>query len=72
MEHRRDRRVRFAPFFKAFSQGAQWLIAGWSSPVARQAHNLKVTGSNPVPATKQDAVMQQQSKAAPRSGLLFL
>ena len=23
--------------------------AGWSSPVARQAHNLKVTGSNPVP-----------------------
>ena len=27
--------------------------AGWSSPVARQAHNLKVTGSNPVPATKQ-------------------
>ena len=27
-------------------------IAGWSSPVARQAHNLKVTGSNPVPATK--------------------
>jgi hypothetical protein len=26
--------------------------AGWSSPVARQAHNLKVTGSNPVPATK--------------------
>ena len=27
------------------------LIAGWSSPVARQAHNLKVTGSNPVPAT---------------------
>ena len=28
------------------------LTAGWSSPVARQAHNLKVTGSNPVPATK--------------------
>ncbi len=26
-------------------------VAGWSSPVARQAHNLKVTGSNPVPAT---------------------
>ena len=30
--------------------GAQF-GAGWSSPVARQAHNLKVTGSNPVPAT---------------------
>ena len=25
--------------------------AGWSSPVARQAHNLKVLGSNPSPAT---------------------
>ena len=28
-------------------------IAGWSSPVARQAHNLKVRGSNPLPATIQ-------------------
>ena len=28
-----------------------FLIAGWSSPVARQAHNLKVAGSNPAPAT---------------------
>ncbi|CCG42885.1 conserved hypothetical protein [Magnetospirillum molischianum DSM 120] len=27
------------------------LLAGWSSPVARQAHNLKVAGSNPAPAT---------------------
>ena len=26
-------------------------IAGWSSQVARWAHNPKVTGSNPVPAT---------------------
>ena len=25
--------------------------AGWSSLVARQAHNLKVVGSNPTPAT---------------------
>ncbi len=25
-------------------------VAGWSSPVARQAHNLKVVGSNPTPA----------------------
>ncbi len=31
---------------------ARTLIAGWSSPVARQAHNLKVAGSNPAPATK--------------------
>ena len=27
------------------------VIAGWSSLVARQAHNLKVVGSNPTPAT---------------------
>jgi hypothetical protein len=29
------------------------VIAGWSSPVARRAHNPKVGGSNPPPATKQ-------------------
>ena len=29
-----------------------FLIAGWSSPVARQAHNLKVLGSNPSPAPR--------------------
>src|SRR5580700_5749946 len=28
-----------------------FLDAGWSSLVARQAHNLKVVGSNPAPAT---------------------
>ena len=28
------------------------IAAGWSSPVARQAHNLKAAGSNPAPATK--------------------
>jgi hypothetical protein len=28
-----------------------FLGAGWSSPVARQAHNLKAAGSNPAPAT---------------------
>src|SRR5712671_2942726 len=38
-------------FGVGFLQGVQRFIAGWSSPVARQAHNLKVTGSNPVPAT---------------------
>ncbi len=26
-------------------------VAGWSSPVARRAHNPKVVGSNPAPAT---------------------
>ncbi len=29
----------------------QALDAGWSSPVARWAHNPKVGGSNPPPAT---------------------
>ncbi len=27
------------------------MVVGWSSLVARQAHNLKVAGSNPAPAT---------------------
>ncbi len=31
---------------------SRFFAAGWSSPVARQAHNLKVAGSNPAPATK--------------------
>src|SRR5680860_1011095 len=30
--------------------------AGWSSSVARRAHNPKVTGSNPVPATIESPV----------------
>ena len=29
-------------------------IAGWSSSVARRAHNPKVIGSNPIPATNAD------------------
>ncbi len=37
--------------------------AGWSSPVARQAHNLKVAGSNPAPATN--------TKARFRAGFFF-
>ena len=37
----------------ASSHSGRWteIDAGWSSPVARQAHNLKVAGSNPAPAT---------------------
>ncbi|MGF6259032.1 hypothetical protein OKW20_006159 [Ensifer sp. LBL] len=42
----RDLRYRDKPL-KRFTLGA-----GWSSPVARQAHNLKAAGSNPAPATK--------------------
>src|SRR5438874_3075601 len=32
--------------------------AGWSSSVARWAHNPEVTGSNPVPATTKGPVIQ--------------
>src|SRR5215813_1873968 len=32
--------------------GSAEFDAGWSSPVARWAHNPKVAGSNPAPATK--------------------
>jgi hypothetical protein len=39
-------------FGSAFETASQRFNAGWSSPVARQAHNLKVIGSNPIPATK--------------------
>jgi hypothetical protein len=34
-----------------FQQKFFLLVAGWSSPVARQAHNLKVVSSNLAPAT---------------------
>ncbi len=40
--------------------------AGWSSPVARQAHNLKVAGSNPAPATN-ITQKNQRFRRKPRS-----
>ena len=40
------------------------IIAGWSSPVARQAHNLKVIGSNPIPATKSHQRLTTHNGAA--------
>jgi hypothetical protein len=48
------KRVRH-PFF---------IIAGWSSPVARQAHNLKVVGSNPTPATNQNNELDKISRTS--------
>jgi hypothetical protein len=36
--------------------------AGWSSPVARQAHNLKAAGSNPAPATTETCKSAQASR----------
>ena len=43
--------------------------AGWSSPVARQAHNLKAAGSNPAPATKSNRDVKSLKSAA--SGRFF-
>ena len=40
--------------------------AGWSSPVARQAHNLKVVGSNPAPAPIGYAQPREQSRGCLR------
>lgn len=42
-------------------------VAGWSSPVARQAHNLKVTGSNPVPATNNYATAPSHPRRGRRA-----
>ena len=38
-------------FLRPLKRRRAMVDAGWSSPVARQAHNLKVVGSNPTPAT---------------------
>ena len=38
--------------------------AGWSSSEARRAHNPKVAGSNPAPATKLDSVEPPYQKSA--------
>jgi len=42
--------------------------AGWSSPVARQAHNLKVTGSNPVPAIRIQQSLKRHASRIRRVG----
>ena len=41
--------------------------AGWSSPVARQAHNLKVVGSNPTPATNSTHKARRRPRFADRA-----
>ena len=46
----------------------QTSVAGWSSPVARQAHNLKVVGSNPTPATNKN--LSKYKVIAPHGALL--
>src|SRR3546814_12183990 len=54
------------PAFCCFGDPArtvELVDAGWSSPVARQAHNLKVVGSNPTPATNKKARVPMGSRA---------
>ena len=41
-----------APTLNQKVECKQFFDAGWSSLVARRAHNPKVVGSNPAPATK--------------------
>jgi hypothetical protein len=45
--------VRCLPHYRLYEVNAlkHRIIAGWSSLVARWAHNPKVVGSNPAPAT---------------------
>ena len=50
----------------------RWLGAGWSSPVARQAHNLKVAGSNPAPATTEPFPEQPAPPVGPSPGRPFV
>src|SRR3954454_25158193 len=57
--------------FDAHSSGCYHSYAGWSSLVARWAHNPKVAGSNPAPATK-TLVWFQLVEPAPRMGSVTL
>ncbi len=47
-------------------------VAGWSSLVARQAHNLEAVGSNPTPATNAKNLGGEIPKLAEGAGLLNL
>ena len=54
-------------FLKGKTYHIQHNIAGWSSLEARRAHNPKVIGSNPVPATyAQIAQLVEQRTENPR------
>ncbi len=44
--------------------------AGWSSPVAREAHNLEVVGSNPAPATSLFGWETDRSRLFEEAGVL--
>ncbi len=59
-------RIHLHPFLLLLQRTLAY-IAGWSSLEARRAHNPKVTGSNPVPATSaQIAQLVEQRTENPR------
>ena len=66
---------RFPPFGLALPIWPVYIltisVAGWSSPVARQAHNLKAAGSNPAPATKNPKQYQILARRPPGRFLLM-
>ena len=51
LPYRFDSGLRHQTRFAGLAIQKQLYIAGWSSLVARRAHNPKVVGSNPAPAT---------------------
>jgi hypothetical protein len=53
------------PFLRYPTTRGATSVAGWSSPVARQAHNLKVVGSNPTPATNDTDIPKSPDAKAP-------
>jgi hypothetical protein len=55
------------PFLALPWQPSATIVAGWSSPVARQAHNLKVVSSNLAPAT--NFINKNINKPRPSRGL---
>ena len=60
-------KVRILPHPLTIISERQFHIAGWSSLEARRAHNPKVIGSNPIPATyAQIAQLVEQRTENPR------
>ena len=51
-------RIHLCPFFKQMFK-VKLNSAGWSSLEARRAHNPKVIGSNPIPATQYNVLYAQ-------------
>ena len=46
--------------------------AGWSSSVARRAHNPEVVGSNPAPATRNTSLAVKETRSSKWTGFFFV